>query len=52
MNTYPTSNAQSQMIHSAWDAAEAMDYDALEEFDVAEQLKLERQKEQEASDGE
>ena len=52
MNTYPTSNAQAQMTHAAWDAAPAMDYDELEEFEVAERLKQERQKEQEAEHGE
>ena len=52
MNTYPTSNAQAQMTHAAWDAADAMDWDALEEFEVAERLKQERRKEQEAEDGE
>lgn len=50
MNTYPTSNANAQMTHAEWDAAEAMDYDALEEFEVAERLKQERQKEQENDD--
>lgn len=47
MNTYPTSNANAQMTHAAWDAVEAMDYDSLEEFEVAERLKQESQKEQE-----
>ena len=47
MNTYPTSNAEAQMTHAALDAAEAMDYDALEEFEIAERLKKERQNEQE-----
>ena len=47
MNIYQTSNAQAQMMHAAWDAAEAMDYDALEEFEVAERLKQERRNEQE-----
>ena len=51
MKTYPTSNAQAQMTHAAWDAAEAMDYDALEEFEVAERLKHERQKELEEGAG-
>ena len=45
MNTYPTSNAQAQMTHAAWDAADAMDFDALEEFETAERLKRERRKE-------
>jgi len=35
MKTYPTSNAEAQMTHAAWDAAPAMDYDELEEFEVA-----------------
>ena len=48
MNTYPTSNAEAQMTHALWDAADTMDDDALEEFEVAERLKLERRKELEA----
>jgi hypothetical protein len=52
MKTYPTSNAEAQMTHAAWDAAPPMDYDELEEFEVADRLKQERQKEQEAEDGE
>ena len=48
MNTYQTSNAEAQMTHSAWDAAESMDYDALEEFEIAERLKQEKLTEQEA----
>lgn len=47
MNTYPTSNENAQMTHAAWDAAEAMDYDSLEEFEIAERPKQERRKEQE-----
>jgi hypothetical protein len=31
------------MTHAEWDAAEAMDYDALEEFEVAERLKQEKE---------
>lgn len=52
MNTCPTSNAMAQLTHAEWDAADAMDWDALEEFEVAERLKQERRKEQEAEDGE
>ena len=51
MNTYPTSNAEAQMTHAAWDAAPCMDFDALEEFEVAERLKREREREAE-SEGE
>lgn len=47
MNIYPTSNAQAQMTHAAWGAAEAMDYDALEEFEIAERLNKERRNKQE-----
>lgn len=47
MSTYPISNAQAQTTHALWDAADAMDYSELEEFDVAERLKLEFKKENE-----
>ena len=39
MNTCPTSNAEAQMTHAAWAAAPCMDFDALEEFEVAERWK-------------
>ena len=53
MNIYPASNAEAQMTHAAWDAAEAMDYDALEEFEVSERLKQEEEEqEDEDEDGE
>lgn len=44
---YPSSNSKSQMTHAAWDAADAMDYNELEEFEVAERLKLEFNEENE-----
>ena len=52
MNTYPTSNAEAQMTHAAWDAAPCMDFDDLEEFEVAERLKREREAESEGEDDE
>ena len=47
MNTYHTSNAQAQMTHAAWDAADAMDFDALDEFETAERMRREAEKEEE-----
>ena len=52
VNTYPTSNAEAQMTHAAWDAAPCMDFDDLEEFEIAERLKREREAESEGEDDE
>ena len=52
MNTCPTSNAEAQMTHAAWAAAPCMDFDALEEFEVAERWKREREAESEGEDDE
>ena len=50
-NTYPTSNAEAQMTHALWDAADEMAWDELDAWDTSEPaIQEEEEAEEELAD--